>query len=67
MITRGNIKHFLKKQGMSANELAKRADVWRWSLRRYLSDKTVSITLRTASKLELAMQRIEAEKQPNPK
>ena len=61
-ITRANIFRFLKKHAMTADQLSEQAGMAsRWSLRRFLKDDDASITLKTAIKLEEAMERIESQ------
>ena len=58
-ITRANISKFLKKHSMPVDQLSKIADTPRWSLRRFLKNGNASITLKTAVKLEEAMEKID--------
>jgi len=47
---------------MTADQLSEQAGMAsRWSLRRFLKDDDASITLKTAIKLEEAMERIESQ------
>jgi hypothetical protein len=55
-LTKSKIRVFLEKHRLKADQLSRMAGIKRWSLRRWLKFEKATITLRTANKLEDAMQ-----------